>query len=234
MPKTPPDQLPPDSHEAIAMLLPWYANGTLAPAETAPVEQHLARCHACRAELARCRTLVTAIGQENQREDWQPAPDGFDRLLAQIDRLEGKPTSAVTRRPTLLERLGAWLGATPAPVRWTLALESLAVAALLLVVALPGTRLPSDYETLSGVPRPPAAGPRLRVVFADATTAKDIQNLLQEIDGSIVAGPTALGVYTVTLPAGARSEQLLAAALGTLRARPHVRLAEAFTDGDNP
>ena len=235
MPMIPPAPRPLDRHAAIEALLPWYANGTLTPVETAAVEQHLTHCHACRAEVARCRTLATAIGQENQREVWQPAPDGFDRLLAQIDQLEGEPTSAVTRRPRLLERLSVWLGATPNPVRWTLALESLAVAALLLVIALPGTRLPSDYETLSGAPRPPAAtGPRLRIVFADAATAKDIQSLLQEIDGSIVAGPTALGVYPVPLPAGARSDQVRAAALGTLRARHHVRLAEAATDGDHP
>ena len=222
----------PNTHEDIEALLPWYANGTLTPNETTTVEQHLAHCAACRQELAQCQALAKAIHQEHQMEDWQPAPDGFDRLLAQIDPMERKSASAATRRPTLLEHLRNWLGTTPNPVRWTLGLESMAVAALLLMVALPGTRPLSDYETLSDAAHwPSTTGPRLRVVFADATTVKEIQNLLQEIDGGIITGPTALGVYTIALPKSEPTAHLVADVVGKLRARPQVRLVETLNDG---
>ena len=233
MPTTTDDRSTLTPHEEIEALLPWYANGTLTPAETATVERHLARCPACRADLEQCHALATAV--RDNAESWQPAPGGFDRLMAEIDRLEPKPAPTETRAPTLLQRIRDWLGATPNPVRWTLALESMAVAVLLLVVALPMLRTAPDYETLSGgTEQPAASGPRLRVVFADSATAGEIRQLLQDIDGDIVAGPTALGVYTVVLPSGERPEQRLASALTRLRARSQVRLAEPVAGGGAP
>lgn len=233
MPTTTDDRSTLNPHEEIEALLPWYANGTLTPAETATVERHLAQCPACRADLEQCHALATAV--RDNAESWQPAPGGFDRLMAEIDRLEPKPTPAKTRSPRLLQRIRDWLGATPNPVRWTLALESMAVAALLLVVALPMLRTAPEYETLSsGAEQPAASGPRLHVVFADSATVGEIRQLLRGIDGNIVAGPTALGVYTVALPRGERPEQQLASALTRLRARSQVRLAEPVAGGGAP
>ena len=232
MPTTTDDRSTLNPHEEIEALLPWYANGTLTPAETATVEQHLAQCPACRAELKQCHALATAV--RDNAESWQPAPGGFDRLMAEIDRLEPKPTPAKTRSPPLFQRILDWLGATPNPVRWTLALESMAVAALLLVVALPMIGTAPEYETLSSGAEQTTTGPRLRVVFADSATVGEIRQLLQDIDGNIVAGPTALGVYTVALPSGERPEQRLASALTRLRARSQVRLAEPVAGGGAP
>lgn len=238
-------------HQALEALLPWYANGTLTPVETATVEHHLAECGACRAELEQCRALAQTL-QPDASEVWRPSPGGFDRLLAQIDRLEAplapaqshhsdasdaRPAPAYTRRPTLLERLRDWLGSTPHPVRWTLALESLAVVALLLIALPPGKVVTApDYETLSNDDQllSPATGPRLRVIFDETATVGDLQRLLREIGGGIVAGPTALGVYTVALAGGSRAEQNQADALNRLRGHPQVRLAEPQTQGIKP
>lgn len=233
MPTTTDDRSTLNPHEEIEALLPWYANGTLTPAETATVEQHLAQCPACRAELKQCHALATAV--RDNAESWQPAPGGFDRLMAEIDRLEPKPTPAKTRSPPLFQRILDWLGATPNPVRWTLALESMAVAALLLVVAVPMPRTTPEYETLSSdTAQPAATGPRLRVVFADSATAGDIRQLLRDIDGNIIAGPTALGVYTVALPATDHPDQTLAQALTNLRARNPVKLVEPVAGRGEP
>jgi len=220
-------------HDEIEALLPWYANGTLTPAETATVERHLAHCPACRADLEQYRALATAV-QRNE-ESWQPAPGGFDRLMAEIDRLEAKSTPAKTSSSSLLQRILNWLQATPNPVRWTLALESMAVAALLLIVATPMLRTVPEYETLSsGAEQPATKEPHLRVVFADAATVREIRQLLRDIDGNIVAGPTALGVYTVALPATDHSDRALAQALANLRARNQVKLAEPIASGGKP
>ncbi len=227
------DRSMPNPHDEIEALLPWYANGTLTPAETAAVEHHLAHCPACRDDLEQCRALATTV--QSNEEGWQPAPGGFDRLMAEIDRLEATPAPAKTSSPALFQRFLDWLGATPNPVRWTLALESMAVAALLLVVAVPMPRTTPEYETLSSdTAQPAATGPRLRVVFADSATAGDIRQLLRDIDGNIIAGPTALGVYTVALPATDHPDQTLAQALTNLRARNPVKLVEPVAGRGEP
>src|SRR5690348_2577027 len=43
--------LEPDPHVAVQQLLPWYINGRLSAAEREQVDEHLAGCPACRAEL---------------------------------------------------------------------------------------------------------------------------------------------------------------------------------------
>ncbi|HNW77932.1 MAG TPA: zf-HC2 domain-containing protein [Candidatus Competibacteraceae bacterium] len=226
MSTTPDSSLPLDPHTTIVALLPWYVNDTLSPVERAAVDQHLGECPACRDELAHCRTLADAV--QDPAPTWQPAPGAFERLMADIEHLEAVPAPRPAPKPhramPFWHRIRDWLGATPSPVRWTLALEGMAVAALLLIVILPGARLTADYETLSsGSAQPATAGPRLRIVFVERATARDMQRLLLAIEGSIVAGPGALGVYTVALPAGARASD----ALGSLRNDPAVRLAEA-------
>ena len=222
MSTTPDSSLPLDPHATLVALLPWYVNDTLSPAERAAVDQHLGECPACRAELAHCHALANTV--QDPAPIWQPAPGAFERLMADIERMEAPLTPAPRRTMPFWHRIRDWLGATPSPVRWTLALEGMAVAALLLIVILPGARLTADYETLSsGSAQPATAGPRLRIVFVERATARDMQRLLLAIEGSIVAGPGALGVYTVALPAGARA----ADALSSLRADPAVRLAEA-------
>jgi anti-sigma factor RsiW len=211
-------------HPEIEELLPWYANGTLTPAETSAVERHLEQCPACRLELEQCRVLATQLHDQAEAA-WQPTASHFDRLLADLDRLT--PLAPAPASPPLLQRLRAWLQATPSPVRWTLALESLAVAALVLVVALPAPPTEPGYETLSDEETVPAtAGPRLRVVFADSATVGEIQQLLRGIDAQIVAGPTPLGVYTLAVSGGERPAAVQDQAAAALRGHPQVRLVE--------
>ncbi len=217
-----------DMHRDIEDLLPWYANGTLNPAETEAVERYLAQHPDRRAELEQCRALADLIATHDSAT-WQPAPGAFDRLMIDIDQLEASPsptTAPAQAAPSLWRRLSEWLRNTPSPVRWTLAAESLALAALALVVLLP-TSVPTDpgYETLSNREEPTlAAGWRVRVVFDDQMRLGELRALLHNIDGRIVAGPTSLGVYTVAGGNAANGAPDRAAA--TLRDHALVRLVE--------
>lgn len=226
-----------DSHREIEELLPWYANGALDPAERARVEQHLEHCPACRADLAQCRTLAQWV-ETHDTATWQPAPAAFDRLMADIDQLatSSAPIEPAKAPPPLFQRILGWLRETPSPVRWTLAFESMAVAALVLAVLLPAAPVTdASYETLSrGENRPAAAGPQVRVMFADPLTVGDLRALLQEIGGQMVAGPNSLGIYTIALAGAAAPDVALRQALAVLRAHRQVQLAEPLSTGDPP
>ena len=65
---------------------------------------------------------------------------------------------------------------------------------------------------------------QIRVVFADDITEKELRTLLASVGGTIIHGPSALGVYTVTIPLAGRAQ--LGPVLEALRAHPQVRLAE--------
>ena len=67
---------------------------------------------------------------------------------------------------------------------------------------------------------------RLRVGFDPTLRIADLQSLLQVLHGQIVAGPSALGIYTVALDAEGRPEAALDHALTVLRAHRQVLLAE--------
>ncbi len=220
--------LTPDACQDIEELLPWYANGALDPAEMAVVEQYLAQHPDRRVELEQCRALAELI-EAHDATAWQPAPGAFDRLMTDIDRLEAVSVSAPAQAvPSLWRRALEWLRNTPSPVRWTLAVESLALAALVLVVLSPAS-LPTDpgYETLSNREAPTVAiGRQMRVMFDDQMRIGEQRTLLHSITGHIVAGPTPLGVYTVAVAGGDPSDGALDRAVMALRAHPQVRLVE--------
>lgn len=220
------DAPPLDPHEAATLLLPWYANGTLNPEETRQVEAHLEQCPHCRAELEQYRVLGEQV-REQPEWTWQPPSGHFERLMADIDRLD-TPAVPVRAKPSPWQRLMEWLRETPRSVRWTLAMESLVLATLVLIVWLPGRPVVEPgFETLSSVTtstRP--TSPRLRVGFDPTLRIADLQSLLQVLHGQIVAGPSALGIYTVALDAEGRPEAALDHALTVLRAHRQVLLAE--------
>jgi ferredoxin-like protein FixX len=227
---TNPPSSTPEAHAELEALLPWYANGTLTTDEANKVEQHLEQCVECQDELAQCRVLANAV-QADPRH-WQPPPGAFEKLMADIEQLEKKPVASTVPAPSLLQRIQAWFNLTPEPIRWTLGLETIAVAALLMVIATPGLRLASDYETLSSTTEQgTTAGPHLRIMFNDAATASEMQHLLLDIEANIVSGPTALGVYIVALPNDAGTAPSLSTILARLRAHHQIRLVEPIAPG---
>jgi hypothetical protein len=97
--------------------------------------------------------------------------------------------------------------------------------ALIVVFAIVFTPTPwtrSDYHTLS---RTESASGDVNVMFKEHTNAAQMRAVLAAIQGEIVAGPNAAGVYAVRLrdrsPTNADRESLLA----TLRRDPAIALA---------
>ena len=205
-------------HQRVWDLLPWYANGTLLDGERRTVEAHLADCRRCSEEVAACQSLEAVIRQAGQTA---PAahPARLTRLMERIDDEERRPWQG----------FAALFRATPPLARGALA------AQLVVLVALTGllvrqSQRPDEtappapvYQTLSESAPAPSPTARLRLVFAEGATEQEVRHLLLDIRGQIVAGPSALGVYTVEVPAG---PDPLEKVLAHLRAQPRVSLAE--------
>jgi hypothetical protein len=182
-------------------VLPWYVNGRLAAAQAASVD------YAPQASLAKLMDRVAA--SENGR--W--------RLL----RFAGRRGREAHRRSGInLRSLLITAGA-----------QSLIVA---LIVAGASWLMfqsvaPVRFQTLSEPwnVTPGSAG-LVRVVFDDALPLSDVQALLRAVDGRIVDGPTASGVYTIERRPGAvHSDDAVAE---WLRAQAGVRFAEPVARGN--
>jgi len=194
-----------DPHAKVQALLPWYANGTLDPDETAEVEAHLADCAECRDELAAERAMALQIASLPV-----DAESGWETLRA---RLEQRPA------PPLRLVRGGFL-ARPVPIGWAVAAQA---AVLLLVVGI--TRLPAPaaqpgpYQALSN----PAAARSANaiVIFRPETSEAELRTLLRDNGARVIDGPTESNSWMLHVPAEQRT-----AALAGLRATGKVLLDE--------
>lgn len=179
------------NHDQAALLLPWLVNGTLSGAELDSVETHVRSCVTCRLMLREQLQLEAAI----QAQPTVPlSPEqGFERLLQQMNLPDAAPR---TRRAPL--RFG-FMRSQP---RVALAAAAVAASGVGVWLAAPPSldRAIEAYSTLSASPPVASAGGvRLDLVFATSATEADMRRLLNEIDATIVGGPSDLGRYTVQL-----------------------------------
>ena len=155
--------------------LPAFVNGTLPASEREAIQTHLAGCEQCREEVHWLATL-----REQMQNDPLPAVNemGMARLMKAV-RQEEKQTA--TSAP------GWWRGALAAAV--------LVVVAQFGVIAVqwqPDTVYRPLGETVQS--------PRIQVRFAETATEIQIREVLERIEGQIVEGPSALGLYLVSVP----------------------------------
>jgi hypothetical protein len=204
----------PLSHTRAFELLPWLINGTLARPERDSVEEHVRACMVCRRELKQQQRLHAAA--RARRTVDVSAEAGFDRLDRELD------AAADAARPRWRTRY-----ATMAPFAFAAAAGVAVLAILLWFTPLPELGR-AEYETLATTPADAAL---LDVVFADETTAAELQDLLDDIGGEIVAGPSQLGRYSVRVAGGEASREQLDELLRALAGDPRVRFAaHALTD----
>lgn len=201
-------------HQEIDELLPWYANGTLEGDERLRVERHLAVCEPCRNEMALLRDLGATAAALVQATP--PVPDTLGQVHARIDAWER------SRQPPLAARIRArfqGLFTVSRMPRLVLLGQSALIVALAVALVLSRAQGP-ELTTLSGGER--GAGPRLTVIFEPAASEESIRQVLQTVDGTIVAGPSAAGVYTVAIGSAAAESPAVDAAITSLREHPSV------------
>ena len=196
------------THARAFELLPWLVNGSLTGAERDAVESHARACIACRRELKQQQRLQAAVRARASAD--VPAQAGFDRLDRELD--------ATARSSRLWRR--RYASAAPFAIAAAAGLSVLAVLLWFTPLPQPGG---TEYSTLATAPASDAA--LLDIVFAEGTTAVEMQELLNDIDGEIVAGPSRLGRYNVRLGDGRGTSANVTELLATLAKDPRVRFA---------
>lgn len=195
-------------HSRAFELLPWLINGTLGEPERHAVEEHVRTCIVCRREIKEQQRLYATVRARRTAD--VSAEAGFDRMNRELD-------DAARARHVWSKRSAAL-----APFALAAAAGVAVLALLLWFTPLPG--LDSDaYTTLATPARSNEV--LLDVVFAEDTTAAEIQALLDDIGGEIVAGPSDIGRYNVRIAGDGTGAARSSEALGLLAADSRVRFA---------
>ena len=203
--------MPDLSREEVQELLPWLAAGSLGAADRQRLEDWLAQ-HPddadVRAELAWLRVTASQIQTEVQSQ-MPPANQGLESLLQKV-RGESAPAASAAPPARLAvaprspwQALWHWLRqASPARSLGMAGLALAQAAVIAVLVQRPANDVGSGQVPLSQLPSM-ADGALLQVTFAPTATEVQIRAALQLAKATLVAGPGAIGVYTVAVPRAA-------------------------------
>lgn len=192
------DRTEPDRQQ-LREWLPLAANGTLSPDLLARLDAGLARHPDLRHELTWLQTLRQTVQTESL--DALPSGDmGWSKLeqrIANRTTPRRKPAAAAAP-PAWGTRLRDWLQANFGPVLVTACVLMVAQAVLIGTLVRDGSR----YEAAGGEPTAPSVAGTvlLHVTVRGDATELQLREALRRVNASIVAGPSALGIYTLRVP----------------------------------
>lgn len=168
----------------ISELLPFYLNGTLGAADAMRVKLALQDDAGLQAELEMLRNVRAAVRHDPDSNS--PGEIGLARLRREI-----AVAPPVVQRPSYAALAAAFaMGAV--------------VSALLAAAAL---RTPDETYRQAGGGAAPLS---LVVAFRAGATAEQISDLLLAQDAAIIDGPSAIGLYRLSLPEGADLDATIA------------------------
>lgn len=208
-----PEALPAGVHPEVE-LLPWYATGTLGEDDRQRVARHLESCRDCSRELEDF-THIRQTLTELSREEAEPSARVHRSVMARVtaDVIRQDPANAQTSWAAGMDR---WFRSLLTP-QWVPTLAAIMLAAqmgLLIWVTLP----PEEQSQISSrsvdIPKQAA---RIAVTFQPSATEAGIRSLLERVHARVVDGPTAEGMFTISVGTGNP-----AAALAQLREQRDV------------
>lgn len=217
----------PDTHAEAWALLPWLANGRVAPEDREWVEAHVQGCAECRAELASQRLVASQVNRDETASPQPAASDeqrSFNKLWARIELAE-----------TATPATGTTGVAVPVPrssrtVRWLAAAVVVQAIGLgVLGVAFNSNRGATDTIHTVSDPEPAARlnAPTVRLVFAPEASMGTINTLLTHQGLTIVEGPGNVGNFTAELSADAVASGASAETVAAVMSKdPNVTFAE--------
>jgi hypothetical protein len=236
-------------HEQVWLLLPWLANGRLAPEERETAEEHVRRCADCERELA-VQNLMCNAFTEPDRVTYAPGPS-FRKLMDRIDSDSGavkaEPRKAPARheRPAVRPLFGGSLAARlghvslwrPPGLAWA--------ASFLILFGITGMMVTAyrwsepAYRTHTDAP---AVTPNvLHIALDRSIPIGEVEELLRTGGARIVEGPGNTGILGVT-PVGvvagqtsaSSADKQLRALSARLRTDPRVLWVQPLADEGTP
>ncbi|RUU59648.1 anti-sigma factor [Mesorhizobium sp. M2C.T.Ca.TU.002.02.1.1] len=202
-------------------LLPFYLNGSLEGAELEAVEEWLATDPAALAALGEAEAEFSGTAAAN--EAIRPPADALSRFTRALDA-EAGPVRAPGQ--SWLAKIFGRVTAMPAGVAWA------AAAALLALVIVQSFEQPggkgNDFE-VAGAQDDLAKLPFALVKFKPDAKMADIAAFLGQNGLKIAGGPTADGVFHLTIPASTAADY--DRLVGLIAAQP---FADAVVQGRKP
>jgi hypothetical protein len=188
--------------EELENLLPWYVNDTLSEEEREAVEALLSRSEQARDQLA----FLQRLSQQIQDEPRDQVPELEWRRFQHEIQNTSRKGSRNWWKPGL---------AIAASVIMTLQISILAQR--------PSTD--SDIQLLSqGIVISSLEGPhwRMQIEFHDNSSWQEISNLIYRVHGTIIEGPSSIGLLRIAVPENNSEYNSPEALLSWLRQQPQV------------
>ena len=216
----------PDTHAEAWALLPWLANGRIAPEDREWVEAHVQACAECRAELASQRLVASHVNRDESASPQPVASEeqrSFNKLWARIEASESAATPAT----------GTTGVAVPVPrssrtVRWLAAavvVQAIGLGILGLTLNNQQPAAPA-YKTVTA-PEARLNAPAVSLAFAPQTSMATVNTLLTHQGLSIVGGPGGEGNFRAELSADAVASGATAESVAAVLSKdPNVTFAQ--------
>lgn len=191
--------------EEIALMLPFYVNGTLDDADTARVDAALADSAELREELEDVQALSGLVTAGGEEWDTQRAPASEERLGRLMDRIAAEPKQATETAPAQNEtqRVVKMQPAKPGffaslfQPAWKPAFAAMALVAVAQGVMLydglgPANNNEGEFQTASGPDDASQGASDFRILLRVAPSASwaDVESLMAEYELTIVNGPS--------------------------------------------
>ena len=217
----------PDTHAEAWALLPWLANGRIAPEDREWVEAHVQACAECRAELASQRLVASHVNRDESASPQPVASEeqrSFNKLWARIEASESASAPAT----------GTTGVAVPVPrssrtVRWLAAavvVQAIGLGILGLTLSNQDTGANDVFETVTK-PEARLNAPAVSIAFAPQTSMGTVNTLLTHQGLSIVGGPGSAGNYKAQLSPDAVASGATADSVAAVLSKdPNVTFAQ--------
>ena len=213
----------------VSTLIPWLVNGTIGERERQRVDAHVLECQKCRNDLAQDRRLYQNMTAETPVE-YMPAAS-LKLLQIRLDGLDAAPRVDESADALSVVKPGRrsmpWQGLMAASIA-VMALALSLLAADRWMEFRTHAAKPNYYTVTT--PSLHAPGEVIRAVFSPTITLVELQDILDEAQLRIVAGPTEAGVYSLA----ANSRQPVSSSLALLRGHSKVRFAESTRPSPGP